>query len=59
MSITYHTQTNRQSERTIQILMDMLRGCVLNFKGNWEDHLSLVEFAYNNCYQASNGMAPF
>src|SRR4051812_20872914 len=37
----------------------MLRSCVLDFGGSWEDHLPLVEFAYNNSYQASIGMAPF
>ena len=38
---------------------DMLRACVLEFKDNWVDHLSLVEFAYNNSYQASIGMATY
>jgi hypothetical protein len=37
----------------------MLRACVLDFKGSWIDHLTLVEFAYNNSYQASIGMAPY
>ncbi|KAL6313285.1 hypothetical protein AAG906_005569 [Vitis piasezkii] len=27
--------------------------------GNWDDHLPLVEFAYNNSFQASIGMTPF
>src|SRR5436189_2357937 len=35
----------------------MLRACVMDFGGSWEDHLHLVEFAYNNSYQASIGMA--
>ncbi|GKC83813.1 putative reverse transcriptase domain-containing protein, partial [Tanacetum coccineum] len=30
MSTAYHTQTNGQSERTIQILEDMLRACVID-----------------------------
>ena len=38
---------------------DMLRACVLDFKGYWMKYLSLVEFAYNNSYQASIGMAPY
>jgi len=59
MSTTYHPQTDGQSERTIQTLEDMLRMCVLDWGGHWADHLSLVEFAYNNSYQASIGMAPF
>ena len=37
----------------------MLRACVLDFIGSWEKHLPLVEFAYNNSYQASIEMAPF
>ena len=58
-SITFHPQTNGQSERTIQTLEDMLRACVIEFKGSWDRYLSLMEFAYNNSYQSSIGMAPF
>jgi hypothetical protein len=59
MSTAYHPQTDGQSERTIQTLEDMLRACVLDFGGNWDDHLHLVEFSYNNSYHSSIGMAPF
>ena len=41
------------------MLEDMLRACVLDHKGSWEEHLPLVEFAYNNSYQASIQMAPY
>ena len=51
MITTFHRQTDGQSERTIQVLEDMLR------KGRWKEHLPLVEFAYNNSYQASIQMA--
>ena len=44
---------------TIQTLDDMLRACVLNLKGSWEEHLPLLEFDYNNNYQASIQMAPY
>ena len=37
----------------------MLRACMLEFKDNWIKHLSWVEFAYNNSYQASIGMTPY
>ncbi|XP_016747872.1 uncharacterized protein [Gossypium hirsutum] len=53
----FHPQIDGQSERVIQVLEDMLRGCVIEFRGSWEDYLPLVEFAYNNSYQASIGMA--
>ena len=59
MSTTFHPQTDGQSERTIQVLEDMLRACVLDHKGNWEEHLPLVEFTYNNSYQVSIQMAPY
>ena len=41
------------------MLEDKLRACVLDHKGSWEEHLPLVEFAYNNSYQASIQMAPY
>ena len=58
-STTFHPQTNGRFERTIQILEDMLRAYVLDFKGSWIDHLALVEFTYNNSYQESIGMEPY
>ena len=41
------------------MLEDMLRACVLDHKGSWEEHFPLVEFSYNNSYQASIHMAPY
>lgn len=58
-STAFHPQTNGQLERTIQTLEDMLWACAIDFKGSWVSHLLLVEFAYNNSYQASIQMAPF
>lgn len=58
-STAFHPQTDGQSERTIQTLEDMLRACVIDFEGSWDQHLPLIEFAYNNSYQASIQMAPF
>ncbi|KAD5803480.1 hypothetical protein E3N88_14840 [Mikania micrantha] len=37
----------------------MLRACIIDFGGSWDDHLSLVEFSYNNSYHASIGMPPY
>ena len=59
MSTAFHPRTDCQSKRTIQVLEDMLQACVLDLKGSWEKHFPLVEFAYNNIYQASIQMAPY
>ncbi|GKC46735.1 putative reverse transcriptase domain-containing protein [Tanacetum coccineum] len=59
MSKAYHPQTDGQSERTIQTLDDMLRECVLDFKGSWDVHIFLVEFSYNNSYHSSVRCALF
>ncbi|GKC44954.1 putative reverse transcriptase domain-containing protein, partial [Tanacetum coccineum] len=59
MSTAYHPETDRQSERTIQTLEDMLRAYVIDFGKGWERHLLLVEFSYNNSYHASIKAAPF
>ena len=42
----------------IQTLVDMMRTCAIEFKGNWDDHLPLLEVAYNNSFHSSIGMAP-
>src|SRR5262249_6146779 len=33
--------------------------CVMEFKGSWEFHLPLVEFAYNNSYHSTIKMPPY
>ena len=43
----------------IHVLEDTRGACVLDHKGSWEEHLPLVEFAYNNSYQASIQLAPY
>nr|GFB64232.1 putative reverse transcriptase domain, ribonuclease H-like domain, aspartic peptidase domain protein [Tanacetum cinerariifolium] len=58
MSMTYHPETDGQSKRTIQTLEDMLRACMIDFGKGWVNHLSLVEFSYNNSYHASIKATP-
>jgi hypothetical protein len=58
-STTFHPQTDGQSERTNQILEDMLQAYVLEFKESWVQYLPLIEFVYNNSYQATIGMPPY
>jgi len=59
LSTAFHPQTDGQSERTIQTLEDMLRACALDYVGNWDRHLPLAEFAYNNSYHSSIEVAPY
>nr|GEW38225.1 putative reverse transcriptase domain-containing protein [Tanacetum cinerariifolium] len=59
LNTAYHPKTDGQSERTIQTLEDMIRACAMDFGGNWDTHLPLVEFSYNNSYHSSIKCAPF
>ncbi|GJR48309.1 putative reverse transcriptase domain-containing protein [Tanacetum coccineum] len=59
MSTAYHPQTDGQSERTIQMLDDIMRACVIDFGRSWNIHLSLAEFSYNNSYHSIIRCAPF
>lgn len=36
----------------------MLQACILDFGGNWDAHIRLTEFAYNNNNQSSIGITP-
>nr|GEV63656.1 hypothetical protein [Tanacetum cinerariifolium]GEW53761.1 hypothetical protein [Tanacetum cinerariifolium] len=59
MILAPQKETDGQSERTIQTLEDMLRAGVLDFKGSWDVHLSLVEFSCKNSYHSSVRCASF
>ncbi|WVZ89158.1 hypothetical protein U9M48_035595 [Paspalum notatum var. saurae] len=58
-STTYHPQTDGQTERTNQILEDMLRACAIQYGTSWDKCLSYAEFSYNNSYQAGLKKSPF
>nr|GEV56829.1 putative reverse transcriptase domain-containing protein [Tanacetum cinerariifolium] len=59
LSTSYHLEIDGQSERTIQTREDMLRACAMDFGGNRDTHLTVVEFSYNNSYHSSVKYAPF
>ena len=50
INIAFHPQTDGQEATTIQSLEDMVRACIIDFKGYWDKQLPLVEFAYNYSY---------
>ena len=52
-------QTDGQTECLNQILEDMLCAWVLDFRGSWDSILHLMEFSYNNNFQATIGMTLF
>jgi transposase InsO family protein len=49
-SSAYDPQTNGETERTNQILEDMLRACALKYGKSWDRSLPYAEFSYNNSY---------
>ena len=56
---SFHPQTDGQTKRVNQVLEYMLRMYVREQPGKREDYLYLVEFSYNNHYQASARYIPF
>jgi hypothetical protein len=39
-----------QTERVNQTLEDIIRACVLEHQGSWDQNLPWAEFSYNNSY---------
>jgi hypothetical protein len=56
---TYHPESGGKTKRVNQVIEDMLRIYVMDNPYKWEDYLHLVEFSYNNGYQASLKMSLF
>ena len=59
LSTIFHPQTDGQSEQTIQELEDMLRACVVESGGLWDNFLPLAECSYHNSYHSFIYMTPF
>jgi hypothetical protein len=58
-STAYHPESDGQTERINQMIEDMLRMYVMDKPSKLEYYLHLVEFGYNNEYQASLKMISF
>nr|GEV50390.1 putative reverse transcriptase domain-containing protein [Tanacetum cinerariifolium] len=58
-SYDYLLPSTRACNCTSPTLEDMLRSCALEWTGNWDVYICLVEFAYNNSWHASIKCAPF
>ncbi|GJS83138.1 putative reverse transcriptase domain-containing protein [Tanacetum coccineum] len=59
MSMAYPPHTGGHSKRTIKTFEDILKACILDFRGSWDVHLPLVKFSYNNTYHSSVRCASF
>ena len=58
-STSFHPQTDGQTERTNRTLEDMLRHYVNPYQNDWDEYLTVVEFAINNSWQTSIQNTPF
>src|ERR1700736_6308236 len=58
-STAYHLQTDGQTERVNQEVETFLRIWTNNSQNDWNECLSLAEFAYNNKVHSSTGYSPF
>ena len=58
ISATFYPQSDGQVERTIHTMEYILRACVIDFRGSWDDHLPLIDLSHNNSYHSNIVMAP-
>jgi hypothetical protein len=58
-STSFHPQTDGQTERMNRTLEDMLRHYVNPYQNDWDEYLTVVEFAINNSWQTSIQNTPF
>jgi len=59
LSIAFHPQTDRQTERTNQQLEQYLQMFIDHQQEQWPDWLGIAEFAYNNKMNTSTKVSPF
>ena len=59
LSMVFHPQTNRQTERVNQELEQYLRMFIDHRQEQWSDWLGTAEFAYNNKTHSSTKVLPF
>ena len=59
LSIAYHLETDRQTERTNQELEQYLRMYVNHRQNNWSEWLVTAEFTFNNKVHTATKMSPF
>src|SRR5882724_7394522 len=58
-STAYHPQTDGQTERVNQEVEQFLKLFVNQHQDNWDEWLSIAQFAYNNWVHTSTHSSPF
>jgi hypothetical protein len=58
-STAFHPQTDGQTERMNRTMEEMLRHFITPMKGDWVAALPMLEFAYNNAFNATIKSTPF
>lgn len=58
-STSFHPQSDGQTERTNRILEDLLRVYCGARQEEWDRHLTMCEFSYNNSVSSATGYSPF
>jgi len=58
-SATYHLDSDGKIKWVNRVIEDTLRMYMMDKPLKWEEYLHLVEFTYNNGYQALLKMSPF
>ena len=59
LSMAYHLETDRQTERTNQELEQYLRMYVNHRQNNWAKWLAMAEFTFNNKVHTATKISPF
>jgi hypothetical protein len=59
MSTAFHPQTDGQTEIQNRTLESMLRPYINYHQSDWDEHLAMAEYGYNDSQQASTGFTPF
>jgi hypothetical protein len=59
MSTAHHPQTDGQSEREVRTLITTLRAFCNDHQDDWDEHLDMLELAFNTAEQASTRKSPY
>lgn len=59
MSSAHHPETDGQTERINRVLEEMLRHYLGPGMDDWDKHLPMIEFAYNNAWNEATQCSPF